>query len=266
MAEIAAVNLDVILTAAFWANERSLLRRVLMALCTDVILDGVEWGARALIDVGLGAPVADVIGAAMRYAETMTDRMLDVIAVSNRDGTGQIIRNWIAAGEDLPTLLRRLKRAGIQNAEMTGITEVTRAFSAGQRIVWDQAGTVEGRYWHTVGDDRVCPICMPLDGKFKPLQERYTRITRDADGNEVDTGETVGSLAAKAGVELNPFGDPPAHTRCRCIMLPKVLGFEEPFALFRHFVDVGLLTPAGRPVLARPKGRYRVVIPRREED
>jgi len=208
----------------FWQQERDELRAALLPLMVSVMLDGAQQGIEELGDHGLGVDPLSVSGQTVAYATQITDELLDIIATSNRDGTGQIIAAWIDAGEPLPALIRRLERAGIQNAELVGITEVTRAFSAGQRIAWDLSGFVTARIWKTVGDDAVCPICRPLDGRVVGLYDRFTEFDIDANGNYVPTTRTVGSLVNKAGIELNPFGDPPAHPRCRCILIPQVIG------------------------------------------
>ena len=69
-----------------------------------------------------------------------------------------------------------------------------RAVHQGQREVWEQAvedGLLDAgmkRTWIVTADDRLCPICEPLDGE-----------TADLDG--LFAGE---------------FEGPPAHPNCRC--------------------------------------------------
>ncbi len=75
---------------------------------------------------------------------------------------------------------------GASRAEAISVTEITRAFSAGQTSVINGLediglGTVE--VWNTNNDDLVCPTCEPLNDKVK--------------GKGWDS-------------------PPPAHVRCRC--------------------------------------------------
>lgn len=83
---------------------------------------------------------------------------------------------------------------GPVRAELIATTETTRAATEGQREFIAQLETLGVRTiasWLTAQDERVCPICMPLDGIV-----RENGVYRHPDG----------------GV----FGGPPAHPRCRC--------------------------------------------------
>ncbi len=80
-------------------------------------------------------------------------------------------------------------------------TEVIAASNEGQRQVWRTAQT-EGllsdralRVWIITPDERLCPICEPLEGVTAPVNEPFV---------SPDTGEE--------------FGAPPAHIMCRCAM------------------------------------------------
>lgn len=84
-------------------------------------------------------------------------------------------------------------------AEVIARTEVQRASNQGQLEAWDQA-TEEGlltgtetKEWIVTPDDRLCPICEPLDGKNVGLNENF-----DVDGDSID--------------------GPPAHPNCRCTL------------------------------------------------
>lgn len=82
-------------------------------------------------------------------------------------------------------------------ADLIARTETMKASNAGQAAAWDQAveeGVLTGeetQEWITTPDDRLCPICEPMDGKQAPLGGFF-----DVDGDQVD--------------------GPPAHPRCRC--------------------------------------------------
>lgn len=82
-------------------------------------------------------------------------------------------------------------------AEMVARTETMRAANEGQMQLWDQAteaGLLTGdeqKEWIVTPDDRLCPICEPLDGEKAGLDETFK-----VDGEEID--------------------GPPAHPRCRC--------------------------------------------------
>lgn len=82
-------------------------------------------------------------------------------------------------------------------AETIARTETMTASNQGQQALWDQAvdeGLLTGKerqVWIVTPDDRLCPICEPLDGQ------------------EADFGETFDT-------ELGKVDGPPAHPRCRC--------------------------------------------------
>ncbi len=78
---------------------------------------------------------------------------------------------------------------GPDNAESIAITETTTANTEGETEAIkkaEKAGATITVLWKTEKDDRVCPICRPLDGQPESVW-----------GNRFDKG-------------------PPAHPRCRC--------------------------------------------------
>lgn len=82
-------------------------------------------------------------------------------------------------------------------AETIARTETMEAANEGQLELWDQAveeGLLTGKekvVWIVTPDDRLCPICEPLDGETTELGGTF-----DVDGEEID--------------------GPPAHPNCRC--------------------------------------------------
>jgi hypothetical protein len=78
---------------------------------------------------------------------------------------------------------------GAARAEMIAITEVTRAYSAATNQYLEMlraAGVKMRRVWRTSHDERVCPVCGPLNVEDE-------------------------------GAWRRDFPDgPPAHVRCRC--------------------------------------------------
>jgi SPP1 gp7 family putative phage head morphogenesis protein len=82
-------------------------------------------------------------------------------------------------------------------AETIARTEAARAANAGQVEAWDQAveeGLLTGqekKEWITTPDDRLCPICEPMDGVQVDLDEDF-----NVDGERMS--------------------EPPAHPNCRC--------------------------------------------------
>lgn len=83
----------------------------------------------------------------------------------------------------------------LARGEMIAITEVTRAFAAGNQAAWETSKVVDGKQWNTAKDELVCPICGPLNGRVTGLKETF-------------------------GVY---YDYPPAHPRCRCWITPVIM-------------------------------------------
>lgn len=84
-------------------------------------------------------------------------------------------------------------------AETIARTETMRASNEGQNAAWEQAqdaGLLTGdevRVWITTPDDRLCPICEPLDGERAAFGDTF-----EVDGDDLE--------------------GPPAHPNCRCVL------------------------------------------------
>jgi flagellar hook-basal body complex protein FliE len=90
----------------------------------------------------------------------------------------------------------------------TAATEVTKAAVGGTNgvrpVVEDRGYNLITR-WRTEKDDRVCPVCRPLDGKVPDLWEPVLR-----------TLVAPGGTRAISQIVAN--GGPPAHPNCRCYL------------------------------------------------
>jgi hypothetical protein len=89
--------------------------------------------------------------------------------------------------------------------------ETMEAVNQGAMSVWEQSADAglfdRGRaklVWVTVGDDKVCPICRPLDGMEVPFGGKF-------EGDLVR--ETKSGLTKFGGYSV---GRPPVHVSCRC--------------------------------------------------
>jgi hypothetical protein len=144
-----------------------------------------------------GAPPVDMedLGtAAGEWARANADDIEQGLMRVTRRQLGQAMQRYLdtpgMTREDLETMLRRT--FGKQRAEKIAITEVTRANAGAVNGLQDyyerEMDLTYERVWQTSNDERVCPVCGPLDGK----PERFWRVRF-------------------------PKG-PPAHPRCRCGM------------------------------------------------
>lgn len=85
-------------------------------------------------------------------------------------------------GQTIGDLRRELTPTfGPQRAESIAVTEVTRAYGEGERMMAaraQEAGLELTAYWQTVKDEKVCPLCAPLDGQ---PQNRWAELSPGAD-------------------------------------------------------------------------------------
>jgi len=136
----------------------------------------------------------------------MTQYNLTLAGDVNRelaDGIKRVIMQGIIEGKGTDDIVRDLgrvviykdsfKQAGTKvfskaqyRMEMIARTEVLRAHNMG-RIKFHQHVGIEKLEWMTMGDERTCPVCGPLDGKTFPIDK---------------------------------FPGQPAHPFCRCTNLP----------------------------------------------
>lgn len=100
-------------------------------------------------------------------------------------------------------------------AENIAISETIRASNAGRVASWEQAirdGFLPNdalMVWRTVGDDRVCPECHPLDGQTVGVVGGQFRAT--------ETGAPGEDRQPRAQIVDARF--PPLHSRCRCVVV-----------------------------------------------
>ena len=138
----------------------------------------------------VGVPLDEVAASVSEWASEHAARVAAGIAESTR----RLIMGALAAASGAQDFLERISfRFGPAHAAQVAVTEVTRGISRGAAELQQRLGgmgVVTVRRWLTAEDERVCPICRPLDHKT------YESGAWDA-----------------AGV---PDG-PPAHPNCRCV-------------------------------------------------
>lgn len=169
----------------FWPQYSAKLSQLLRPALEEVFLDMV----RQAMDVYAALDETVINERAARWASQYTNELITGM-VSNRQSE---LRRAVAAFYEekltIGELRDRLVRAGYsaRHAEKLAITETTRAASAGEAAYVDELRRTHGvrmrAFWVTNRDDRVCPICSPLDG-------------------------------TEQGVKWSLL--PPVHARCRC--------------------------------------------------
>ncbi len=198
--------------ARFWQQEDRLLWESMRGAFTRVGTER-QAAARATIttsDLTFDLPNLDAREWVSGYYTSPVP--LDHGSVPNLDQTSReqverAFRRWLngdlqgaaASEEGLPALIRELEATfGPVRARRIAATEATRIFTEGQRQAEaDNEFTTKFRV-STARDERVCPICGPLDGQVR-VKGTYTY-------NHPELGAIAG---------------PPFHVNCRCGETPE---------------------------------------------
>lgn len=175
----------------FWNNEAGELWNILVSVFVDTLMDGVQGGVDALPpDIAILLDFDVVNQAAIDYAKQYRYEWISGIVDTTRTQVQSLISDWILSGDPLPVLETQLEPLfGKIRAQMIASTEVTRIFAEANQRVWQSTGFISMMSYRTSVDDRVCPICSPLEDVEMPLNDNRA---------------------------------PPRHPRCRCWLQPIV--------------------------------------------
>lgn len=194
----------------FWQDMQDLLNSYLRGEMQDAVLAGAESAAKRLTaKLGLSLDPSVFNTSAAAYALKFTDEVLAGFGTTSQKGVGAILGRWIgsegATLQDLITAFQESPLFSLKRAELTAITETTRAFSQGEMIAGAEIAKTAGvpfvaskssiapplhpgcRCWidtvptyaaddvtltgfnamyHTSRDTVVCPVCAPYNGKY----------------------------------------------------------------------------------------------------
>lgn len=136
--------------------------------------------------------------------DTMMTRAITDSAAGIANTTRQQLQTMVSQGIGADEIIERIAmRFGSGHAEQVAVTEITRAegyFSEALSARLKEQGMTTTIRWLTSEDERVCPLCGPLDNKFK-----------DA---------SIPKLGGQSWGEK--YGSPPAHPNCRCKTIVEV--------------------------------------------
>ena len=188
----------------FWSRAVEEFRSRLLTVAGRAVQDMIQWAVNdAQANMGIGVDWTLVNAAALEWAREYTIRLSDQIITNTKSATHQAIQNWIESGAALPELTKALEPIyGPKRAELIATTEITRIFAEANRRLWKELGVVREGRWNTAMDERVCPICAPLNGKTVRLEGGQWRV--------------------KIRGKWADVKQPPAHPRCRCWLTPVV--------------------------------------------
>jgi len=138
---------------------------------------------------------------ATAWAHAHAGETIKGISETTREEIRDLVEEAFSQQFDVDDLAKEIGRVlgDDARAETIARTESMRAANEGQSQLWDQAteaGLLTGnekQEWIVTPDDRLCPICEPMDGVTVGLDEMF-----DVDGDQID--------------------GPPAHPNCRCTL------------------------------------------------
>lgn len=97
---------------------------------------------------------------------------------------GRVLADGLARGDGAKALARDMSArlgVGLRRAETIARTEIVRAHAEGQLDSLERMGVEEvgvAVEWSTANDDRVCPLCQPMEGVVFKIQESRGLIPR----------------------------------------------------------------------------------------
>ncbi|HOW77937.1 MAG TPA: phage portal protein [Verrucomicrobiota bacterium] len=168
------------LPPGFWDTQAGQM----VAAIRPELEDMAMIAAQRLMDSGVGVSWDLAAETAARWAEQYGYDLIKGITETTRRVVQDAVARYIREkGTTIGDLYKRLEPwFGKVRAEMISVTEVTRAYAAGEALTVAEAQRLGMRFrrmWHTNRDELVCGLCEPMDNEM--------------------TDET-----------------PPKHPRCRC--------------------------------------------------
>lgn len=138
---------------------------------------------------------------AKQWAEEHAAELITGLSETDRNEVRELVEAAFEEQFDVDELADRITEVigDADRADVIARTETMRASNEGQSQLWGQAvdaGLLTGleqKEWITTPDDRLCPICEPMDGETVGLNERFS-----VEGDSID--------------------GPPAHPSCRCTL------------------------------------------------
>jgi len=133
----------------FWLLERQILLAILLPRIEQMAIAGANLALGGLATVGMAFDNALAHEPAARWARTYTDQVLDQLGTTTQGSVGEVLENWIERGgtrQDLVDALKPILDDNEQRADMTGVTESTRAFAQGAAITYAEAGIPSARF------------------------------------------------------------------------------------------------------------------------
>lgn len=136
---------------------------------------------------------------AISWADKHAGELINGISETTRDDIRELVAESLEGEYDVADLASQIADllGNDARAELIARTESMTAANEGQRQLWHQAqdsgllGKNAQREWIIGDDDKLCPICLDMEGETVGLDDDF-----NVDGEDID--------------------GPPAHPNCRC--------------------------------------------------
>lgn len=211
---------------SFWMNEDNLLWGAVDELAVAGLVAGASGGAE-LLPAGVQQLInQDLFNqGAINFLNQYRLNTIPGINNTTRQKAVQTINQWLTSGDSLQALEAQLAPLfGSQRAAMIASTEVTRMFAVGNELIWASTGMVGAKVWRSARDERVCPVCGPLDGKIvgftSPFELSEAMLASSPQMRALLGNRYSEELALRRAQSLirsvggTTIARPPAHVRC----------------------------------------------------
>ena len=186
------IRLAITLILATSGPVRDVLRRYLLQGATL----GVSVAEAQLATVGLGFDWTLPHSRAAEWASQYAGELITQINQTTERRVRTAVAEWFSNGDPLDELRKELEPLfGRKRAKLIAQTETTNAAAYGNQFAFEEAG-ISRWTWGTARDERVCPVCGPLEG-----------VT-------VNVGDEFAPGIRRPGSD--------AHPNCRCFTRPFV--------------------------------------------
>lgn len=208
-----AVNLD------DWLLDEENEAEIMVGVFTPELRQVVtEQGKRAGLLVGMGDNFNAATRAVQAYLKKRTYQFSFEMTQETNTLIGKALKLGVANGESIPDIRKRVERVFKDmekyRSERIARSEVVRASNFATMEAYEQSGVVEKMEWLVTSDDRLCPLCEPLDGKSVKLGDSF-----------FDKGDRhVGADGSELDLDYETIEHPPLHPNCRCTIVPIVAG------------------------------------------
>jgi len=167
---------DVINDEQMWEEFRVRIMSASQKFMRDGALQAAEYNAL----LGLGVDMDFVNKAVLDFTKTYMNTWWAGLEKTTREGMRSAFAAWQEVGlgdQGLPDLINALEPYfGASRARRIAVTETTRVFDEGNRLVHISAG-IQYEQWQTAHDDLVCPICAPFDRQYFPTNAGPRPVT-----------------------------------------------------------------------------------------